>query len=377
MAIRKDKDGSWIVDISNGFDPVSHKQRRIIRKGFKTKKEAMEVEFYIRNVELKERSFGSRITIEILYQLLKEEDLVNNRKMSYINTQDNNYNKHIKDYFSVVKDIGKLTYYDIYAFRETLKIKKAQNSSNYLSNNSINKIMILLKKIMDVGIRKGYYPSNPVVLVKKLPIQKPKINYWTIEEFKQFISLFTKEEYHYQLLFTILYLTGLRLGEALALTWNDIDLLGNKIEVTKNIYVNKGISYITNTKTKAGTRDIIINQKLSDELNNWRKEQRKLLEQYTNNTDNLQIIQTSPIGITKNSVEKFYKKVLNRDTSLKRIRIHDFRHSHASLLINQGEDYHLVKERLGHASITTTIDTYSHLYPNKQKNLANKLDDLL
>ena len=268
MAIRKDKDGSWIVDISNGFDPVSHKQRRIIRKGFKTKKEAMEVEFYIRNVELKERSFGSRITIEILYQLLKEEDLVNNRKMSYINTQDNNYNKHIKDYFSVVKDIGKLTYYDIYAFRETLKIKKAQNSSNYLSNNSINKIMILLKKIMDVGIRKGYYPSNPVVLVKKLPIQKPKINYWTIEEFKQFISLFTKEEYHYQLLFTILYLTGLRLGEALALTWNDIDLLGNKIEVTKNIYVNKGISYITNTKTKAGTRDIIINQKLSDELNN-------------------------------------------------------------------------------------------------------------
>ncbi|WP_449449208.1 tyrosine-type recombinase/integrase [Streptococcus suis] len=377
MAIRKDKDGSWIVDISNGFDPISHKQRRVIRKGFKTKKEAMEAEFYIRNVELKERYFGSRITIEILYQLLKEEDLVNNRKMSYINTQDNNYNKHIKDYFSVVKDIGKLTYDDIYTFRETLKIKKAQNSSNYLSNNSINKIMILLKKIMDVGIRKGYYPSNPVALVKKLPIQKPKINYWTIEEFKQFISLFTKEEYHYQLLFTILYLTGLRLGEALALTWNDIDLLGNKIEVTKNIYVNKGISYITNTKTKAGTRDIIINQKLSDELNNWKKEQRKLLEQYTNNTDDLQIIQTSPIGITKNSVEKFYKKVLNRDTSLKRIRIHDFRHSHASLLINQGEDYHLVKERLGHASITTTIDTYSHLYPNKQKNLANKLDDLL
>ena len=52
------------------------------------------------------------------------------------------------------------------------------------------------------------------------------------------------------------------------------------------------------------------------------------------------------------------------------------RHSHASLLINQGEDYLVVKERLGHASITTTIDTYSHLYPSKQKTLANKLDDL-
>ena len=68
---------------------------------------------------------------------------------------------------------------------------------------------------------------------------------------------------------------------------------------------------------------------------------------------------------------------MQRDGSLKKIRIHDFRHSHASLLINQGEDYLVVKERLGHASITTTIDTYSHLYPSKQQKIADKLDDLL
>ena len=71
-----------------------------------------------------------------------------------------------------------------------------------------------------------------------------------------------------------------------------------------------------------------------------------------------------------------FKQILQRDPSLKRIRIHDFRHSHASLLINQGEDYLVVKERLGHASITTTIDTYSHLYPSKQKSIADKLDNL-
>ncbi|BCK42529.1 hypothetical protein DAT299_00930 [Streptococcus suis] len=91
----------------------------------------------------------------------------------------------------------------------------------------------------------------------------------------------------------------------------------------------------------------------------------------------LQVFQSSPITITKNSIEKQYKKILERDAALKKIRIHDFRHSHASLLINRGEDYLVVKERLGHASITTTIDTYSHLYPNKQKDLADKLDDLI
>lgn len=73
---------------------------------------------------------------------------------------------------------------------------------------------------------------------------------------------------------------------------------------------------------------------------------------------------------------KKFKQILARNDHLRKIRIHDLRHSHASLLINQGEDYLVIKERLGHASITTMIDTYSHLYPSKQKNLASKLDDL-
>ena len=69
--------------------------------------------------------------------------------------------------------------------------------------------------------------------------------------------------------------------------------------------------------------------------------------------------------MTKGSIQKKYARILERDENLKKIRIHDFIHSHASLLINNGEDYLVVKERLGHASITTTIDTYSHLYPSK------------
>ncbi|HEM3201911.1 site-specific recombinase, phage integrase family [Streptococcus suis] len=381
MAIRKDKNGSgWIVDISNGFDPITLKQRRIIRKGYKTKKEATEAENYLRSVELKERYFGAKISVSMLYELLKEEDIINHRKVSYINTQENNYNRHIKDYFSNVDNVGKLTYEDIYQFREHLRQKVAQNSDKALSTNTINKIMILLKKIFDVGLRKGYYNTNPVKLLKKLPIEKTKMQFWTVTEFQHFLTLFEVEEYNIKLLFTVLFFTGLRLGEALALTWKDIDFSCNTIHVTKSIYVNKGISHISTTKTKAGTRRLIINRKLSNQLSTWQRQQSELLAEYTEYTDdtqNLQVFQNSPVIITKNSIEKHYKKILERDETLKKIRIHDFRHSHASLLINQGEDYLVVKERLGHASITTTIDTYSHLYPSKQKDLADKLDDLL
>lgn len=377
MAIRKGKDGNWIVDISNGFDPITLKQRRLVRKGYKTKKEATEAEHYLRSVELKERFYGAKITVYMLYELLKEEDRINHRKISYINTQENNYNRHIKNYFSKVDNVGKLTYEDIYQFREHLRQKVAQNSDNPLSTNTINKIMILLKKIFDVGLRKGYYTTNPVKLLKKLPIEKTKMQFWTVKEFQQFLTLFEPEEYNIKLLFTLLFFSGLRLGEALALTWQDIDFSTNTIHITKSVYVNKGVNYISSTKTKAGTRRIIINKKLSQELQYWQQQQKHLLEQFTSDSMSLQVFQSSPITITKNSIEKQYKKILERDATLKKIRIHDFRHSHASLLINQGEDYLVVKERLGHASITTTIDTYSHLYPSKQKDLADKLDDLI
>ena len=377
MAVRKSKNGTWIADVSSGTNPITLLQRRIVRKGFKTKKEALEAERYLRSVELKEKSFSTKTTIDMLYQLLKEEDKINNRKKSYIDTQENNYNKHIKDYFSKVNNIDKLTYEDIYQFREHLREKNAKNSEKNLSPNTINKIMILLKKILDVGLRKGYYKEHPVGLLKKLPIEKRKMQFWTVKEFKHFLSLFKDDEYNLELLFTVLFFTGLRLGEALALTWEDIEFTTSTIHVSKSMYVNKGEEHISSTKTKSGTRRIIINKKLIETLEAWKKEQTERRREFSTDTEKLQIFQDSPITLTKNSIEKQYKKILARDSSLKKIRIHDFRHSHASLLINQGEDYLIVKERLGHASITTTIDTYSHLYPSKQKDLADKLDNLL
>ncbi|PIA84772.1 tyrosine-type recombinase/integrase [Streptococcus parauberis] len=378
MAIRKAKNSGWVVDVSNGVDPITLNQRRIVRKGFKTKKEAIEAEQYIRGVELKLKISNGRITVNMLYQLLKQEDVINHRKQSYINTQDNNYNRHVKDYFSKVKDVSKLDYDDVYKYREYLRNTIAQNSNEPLNPNTINKIMVLLKKILDIGIKKGYYTNNPVKMLKKLPIAKAQLNYWSIKEFKEFLNLFEPEEYNYQLLFTCLFFTGMRLGEALALTWNDIDFKTQTIHITKSIYISKGISYISTTKTKAGMRRITIHKKLNDELINWKKNQYKQLDNFvTGDINELQLFQNSPMVITKNATEKFYKKILKRDPNLKHIRIHDFRHSHASLLINQGEDYLVVKERLGHASITTTIDTYSHLYPSKQRSLADKLDKLI
>ena len=173
MALRKSRDGSWIVDVSNGINPISLKQRRIVRKGFKTKKEALEAEQYLRSVELKEKSFNSKISIDILYDLLKEEDKINNRKQSYIDTQENNYNRHIKSYFEKVDDVSKLTYEDIYQFREHLRNKNAQNSEKKLSPNTIN--YNFTKENFGCWIKKGILQGTPCRIAKKIANRKSKI----------------------------------------------------------------------------------------------------------------------------------------------------------------------------------------------------------
>lgn len=376
MTVKKAKNGTWTIDISDGFHPVTKKRIRIIRKGFKTKKEALDVEQHIRVVELREKRFDFLVTIDMLFNILEEEDLQNNRKISYISTQKNNYERHIKPYFKDT-NLNKLSYEHIFEFREHLKTKsKKQNSNSTLSPNTVNKIMILLKKIFDTGVRKSLIDKNPVNNLRKLPISKPTISFWSVEEFKEFRKLITNDETSYDLFFTIAFFTGMRMGEILALNWYDVNLIKSTIHVTKTAYFINNVNHINSTKTRAGTRLITINKKLTEMLTDWKEKQKDLLKEFTKDTESLQIIQSTPIAITKNMVDKKFKQILSRNNNLKKIRIHDLRHSHASLLINQGEDYLVVKERLGHASITTTIDTYSHLYPSKQKNLANKLDDI-
>ena len=101
--------------------------------------------------------------------------LKNGRKISYTSTQRNNYERHIKPYFKNT-NLNKLTYEHIFEFREYLKTKpKKQNENGTLSYNTINKILILLKKIFDTGIRKSLIDKNPVENLRKLPISKPNI----------------------------------------------------------------------------------------------------------------------------------------------------------------------------------------------------------
>lgn len=367
MTVRKNKTtGKWEFDLSRGQDPVTGKRKRYTKRGFKTRREAKEAEEHFLLNQLGETTSTQKASISMLYQLMLVDD--KDKKESYKDTNHYNYNKHIKGYFKDA-NIALLTYKELEEFRDTLPKKK-------LANSSINKQMILLKKILDVAVKRGFIKENPCIHLKKLKEDKKRMEYWTAEEFQYFLSLFEPDEYPYELFCKIAFSTGMRQGEILGLTWEDIDLRKGTIDINKTLVDLSYRTVINEPKTKAGTREVTIQSKLAEDLADWKNRQKNLLSPFTTDVNKLQVLQFVPDLMDRHKVSKKFKKVISRSDTLKRIRVHDLRHSHAALLIHNQEAPYIIKERMGHSTIKTTYDTYGHLYPNAQKTVSDKLENL-
>ncbi|EOH98806.1 phage integrase [Enterococcus moraviensis ATCC BAA-383] len=242
-------------------------------------------------------------------------------------------------------------------------------------------ILLHVNKLFQIAIKEGFTNDNPCQRIEKLKIQKKEMNFWTVEEFKIFLSGIDKEDKPYlSLFYQVAFLTGMRAGEMIALTWNDIDFARSEIRVNKSATQIKGEYVTTEPKTKNSNRYININKNLLTALNEWKNQQQQYLIDHFQNFDSekLLVFQYSEKNPSSGFFSKQIKKVISQnELDIKPIRLHDFRHSHVALLIHNNEEPTKIKQRLGHASITTTIDTYGHLYPNAQKSMSDKLDDII
>ncbi|MCI4129585.1 MULTISPECIES: tyrosine-type recombinase/integrase [Bacillus] len=374
MPIYKIKKGKYQVDVSLGNDPITGKRVRK-RPTAPSKKEAEYIEAKLRGKH-KSKDWLSKKEIsfpELIKLYLNECKLSN--KPGYHSVQLYTINKHIRDYFEKA-DIKRITHNEIIEFRNHL-IEKELDDGNKLSNKSVNNLLATLKQIFETAVNEGVIQINPCSKVKRLPLKHKKMKFWRPEEFKKFISFIPDDQLLFTTFYTTAYLTGLRCGEMLALQWEDIDQYVNELDIRKSATYIKGEFIVTEPKTKNSIRRISINQKLLGLLDHWKRHQKELFNLLKiPHSEKTYVFQYKDKPSSKDIFSRKIKYFC-KDTDLEPIRLHDFRHSHAALLINQGEDYITIKERLGHASVRTTIDVYGHLYPNKQKEMADKLDDLL
>lgn len=176
---------------------------------------------------------------------------------------------------------------------------------------------------------------------------------------------------NFRAFFELLYFCGLRQGEAQALTWNDINLQTGYITINKTVTTKiKGERYIIlPPKTKSSNRVIVTkNRDLLEHLKLLLQEKRKIIDFNISMFifGDVYPLATTTIQNRKNSNCKIAK--------VKQIRIHDFRHSCASLLINQGASITLISKYLGHSDKATTLNTYSHMFHNELEAIASSLE---
>lgn len=229
-------------------------------------------------------------------------------------------------------------------------------------------------KEFDRAIVLGIAKKNPSRMIGNIKSKKTKVDFWTLEEFQKVISLLCKKDYYEHYLFIsfwLLFMTGMRIGEASALHWSDIDFETGLLSITKTLYYRTMTDYkFVEPKTQASIRTIYIDSDTLNELKAWQSVQQQVLP------DCPLVLSYNGTPTSKTTLPRALEKLSNL-AGVHRIKIHALRHSHASLLISMGENPLLIKERLGHEKIQTTLGTYGHLYPNTNLEVAKKLTGIL
>lgn len=355
-----------------GIDPITNKERRTTRRGFKTIKEAKQAE---RNLllDVEENGLPSNQsdgfqdpTFEELAQLWLENYKTTVKPSTFENVRVK-VEKMTEEHFKELK-LKKITV--AYCQRVVIELSKTYVLYNhYLSViNRIFKYAVLMD-ILDSN------PFDKVIKPKSRQTQR-KGNFLTKEELKEFLKLAqnTTLSYFFPLVHLMSY-TGLRQGEALALKWSDIDFENKKITVNKTAARIKEKQTLQTPKTKNSKRVISIDPATLSILRSWKKDQIKI---YFKNGKHFEgdenFIFTNQRGewVHIHNFIRYFKRFI-ADHKLKPITPHGLRHTHASLLFSAGVEPKNISDRLGHSTVQITLDLYTHITEEQRTDTVEKL----
>ncbi|RVU54648.1 tyrosine-type recombinase/integrase [Anaerosphaera multitolerans] len=314
-----------------------------------------------------ERDFLNNISLnpEMSFKALSEKylnDLDERIKLNTYKTKETYLSAHLLPYFGDMT-IGNITPLVIREWQNQILKAKSPRTKKEYSQTYLKSLNTLLSAIFNYAVRFHGLKENPCLKAGSIgkTTSDNEIQIWTLEEFNKFIDTVDRPDLH--LGFNMLYWSGMRIGELLALNWNDINYSTNTIKVTKSYQRIEQEDVITEPKTTKSKRDIIMIKSVIDKIKDFKKQVYK------------------PEG--KDRIFPYQRRVFEKaikrysaTAELNEIRIHDLRHSHASLLINNGINVVAISNRLGHEKVDTTLNIYSHLFPNSDNTLINKLENL-
>lgn len=353
MAAYKDEArGTWYVSFH--YYDWTGKNCRKVKRGFKTRREALEWEQHFRLQE----GADLDMTFEDFVNVYTK-DIKSKLKHNTWLTKEHIFRTKLLPYFKD-KKMRDIRAKDIIQWQNT-QLDYRDGLGKPYAPTYLKTLQAELSALFNHAVRFYELKNNPVV--KAGPLGKAKADemlFWTKEEYLKFAEAI-KDKPNSHCAFQILFWCGLRLGELLALTQQDIDLPNKVIRITKSYQRLEGEDVITDPKTPKSKRIVSIPDFLCEELHNYLN----MLYGYFP-TDRI-------FHITKS----FLHHEMSRGAlkaGIKRIRVHDLRHSHVSMLINMGFSAVSIGNRVGHESVDITF-RYAHMFPTEQTQMAMKLND--
>lgn len=322
------------------------------KRGFLKKSDALQYErdFLAKQSGSCEMTFGSLVELYMT-------DCKSRLRQTTFEGKSNIINTKILPFFSKLPVNG-ISATDIRKWQNALLDDPAGYSPTYLKtiNNQ-------LSAIFNFAVKYYGLPKNPAAVAGSIGKKNASdMEFWTQEEFQRFAEAIADKPASYAM-FNVLFWTGMRSGELLALTLNDVNFEAKTVSITKTYARLNGKDIVNPPKTPKSNREITVPDFLLDVIRDY--------------ADRLVDYEPSE------RLFCYSKHHLNAEmergcaaSGVKKIRVHDIRHSHASLLIELGFTPLLISERLGHENIETTLQTYSHLYPDKHGEVSDRLNVL-
>ncbi|GAB6138012.1 tyrosine-type recombinase/integrase [Halanaerobaculum tunisiense] len=376
--LRKRGKNSWQICIEKGRDPITGKRKRIYKTVNGTKKEAeKEMHKLAHEVETGAYIEPSEMTVKDFLLQWFEDYCESNLAPSTLESYEIIIKSHL------IPALGNIKVSDLEPMHikryQTHKLKKGRRDGKEggLSKRTVQYHHRVLSKALKHAVKWRVIDTNPAEVIEAPSPDTPEIKALTQEEVNKLLD--KAEGWVYDLIYIAVF-TGMRRGELLAMRWNDIDFSEQIIQVKQSVtkVTGKDLEF-RKPKTKSSIRPINVDDDIIKILNRRKKEQKqnklRLGGKY-NTKYNLVFCKVNGDPFLPQYATRKFNAVAEK-ADLEEFRLHDLRHTHATLMLKADVHPKIVQERLGHSSINQTLDTYSHVIPSMQKEAVKKLKNTL
>lgn len=344
-ANKNNQTGKWDV---NFYCKRNNKNIKVHKRGFETKKKALEFEreYILKNTGSSDMTFKS--LIEIYF-----EDMEKRLKHNTIVSKKNKIRKWILPYLAD-KKLSEISISDIREIQNNLLSSNLKSSSKNLINSYLNSIFTYCQKYYSI---KFNFVIEANIAKKDFITEKTII---TVEQLEMLLQAEKKEIYRIAMI--ILFWTGIRSGELLALKFGDFDIINKKLKINKSCYgTSIAKKTITTPKSLKSNRIIDIGDKVIEAY------QRLKDITYDNDDDNFLFPFIIPTTLS------IHISNIGKNCKIKHLSTHSFRHSHTTYLLNKGVNILVISDRLGHQDISTTLNVYSHILDGMKNKLLKHI----